>query len=183
MKKNATLAGLVCLLSACSTPANNASLPTQPNINLQRYAGTWYEQARLPQRFQNDCVGDVRADYQLNPDGSINVVNQCRTNTGEVKKAEAEGRLAKGVEPPDTAKLEVRFAPKWTSWLPMVWGSYWIIKTEGEYDYSLVGTPDRQYLWVLSRDKKADPRRVDALLEYARSLGFPIEEVVRDRSN
>lgn len=167
---------LIAVLAACAT--SNPNLPTQANVEVDKYAGTWYEQARLPNRFQKDCAGDVRADYVLRPDKTVSVTNQCRANDGGTKVAQGEARLSKAPNPPDPAKLEVRFAPKWTSWLPMVWGDYWIIKLDGNYQYSLVGTPDRKYLWVLSRDKQADKAVVTGLLAYAKTLGFPVDQVV-----
>jgi len=163
------------LLAGCAT--SHPDLPTQSNVNLSKYAGTWYEQARLPNRFQKDCVGDVKADYVLQADETIRVTNQCRTGGGSLKLAEGLGRSSKSVDPSDPAVLEVRFAPKWTSWLPMVWGDYWILRIEGDYEYSLVGTPDRDYLWVLSRKKQADEAIVDELLAYAGTLGFSVSEV------
>lgn len=167
---------LIAMLSACAT--SNPGLPTQAGVDLGKYAGTWYEQARLPNSFQEDCAGDVQADYKLLANNTIGVTNQCRTKDGGTKVAEAEGRLSKASDPRDPAKLEVRFAPKWTSWLPMVWGDYWIIKLEGGYEYSLVGTPDRKYLWVLSRDKQADKAVVTRLLDYARTLDFPVDQIL-----
>ena len=176
MKKTGLLA-LAALVGGCATTSQD--LPTQPNVDLNRYAGTWHEQARLPASFQKDCVGDVKAEYALQPDGTISVTNQCRKDDGSIKVANAEGRIAKSGEMEDPARLEVRFAPEWTSWLPMVWGDYWIIRLEGDYEYSLVGTPDRKYLWVLSRADDADPAVVQELLDYAGTLGFPVEEVIR----
>lgn len=163
-------------LVGCATP--NTDLPTQSNVDLKRYAGTWYEQARLPNRFQKHCAGDVRADYVLNPDRTIGVKNQCRRDDGSIDVAEGQGRLASAFDPRDPAKLEVRFAPRWTSWLPMVWGDYWIVKLEGDYQYSLVGTPDRKYLWVLSREKASDEAVVARLLDYARDQGFDTDSVI-----
>lgn len=177
-KKTLALVAVAAVLAACASTSSR-DLPTQTGVDLKQYAGRWYEQARLPQRFQRDCTTDVTADYTLLPDGGIRVINQCRTKDGGEKMAEGLGRLARGVEPPDPARLEVRFAPAWTAWLPAVWGDYWIIRLEGDYEYSLVGTPDRESLWVLSRDEKADQAVVDRLLEYARSLGFPVEQMIR----
>lgn len=165
------------IFAGCAT--SNTSLPTQADVDLNKYAGTWYEQARLPNRFQKDCAGDVQADYELIADNTLRVINQCRATDGSTKLAEGEGRLAKASEPRDPSQLEVRFAPKWTSWLPMVWGDYWIVKLEGDYQYSLVGTPDRKYLWVLSRDKQADDATVTELLDHAKSLGFPVDQAIR----
>lgn len=167
---------LIAIIAGCATSSVN--LPTQSGVDLNKYMGTWYEQARLPNRFQKDCAGDVQADYALNPDDTVSVTNQCRTSDGSTKVAKAEGRLSKSVDVTDPAILQVRFAPKWTSWLPMVWGDYWIMKIEGDYQHSLVGTPDRKYLWVLSRDKQADTTTVTSLLEYAQSQGFDTASVL-----
>lgn len=179
MKKTLFVLGASVALAGCATSPD--TLPTESGVSLERYAGTWYEQARLPNRFQKDCAGDVQADYALNPDGTLNVVNQCRKEDGSMKRAEAVGRLAEQGAQADPARLEVRFAPKWTSWLPMVWGDYWIMRLEGDYEYSLVGTPDRKYLWVLTREEQADPDRVQALLDYAGTQGFAVENVIRSR--
>lgn len=109
------------------------------------------------------------------------MVNQCRKEDGTVKRAEGVGRMAEQGPMADASRLEVRFAPDWVSWLPLVWGDYWIIRLAGDYEYSLVGTPDRKYLWVLTRDEQPDAQRVQALLDYAGTLGFPVEEVIRTR--
>ena len=175
--KTLAAVSLFALLAGCASTSRD--LPTQAGVDLKQYAGTWYEQARLPNRFQKDCAGDVRADYVLQQDGTIGVTNQCRTPDGQTKMAQAEGRLAPQFDPPDPARLEVRFAPKWLSWLPLVWGDYWIIRIEGDYRYSLVGTPNREYLWVLSRDRQADAEQVNRLLDQARTLGFDVDEVMR----
>src|SRR5690606_29556569 len=98
---------LVLLLMMVGCGSTYEALPTQPGIALERYAGTWYEQARLPNRFQKDCSRDVRADYVLQADGNLQVTNQCRTRRGEIDIAHGEGRLAR-LAPPDPAKLEVR---------------------------------------------------------------------------
>lgn len=176
MKKMLVVLGVSAVIAGCA--ATPAELPVQAGVDLEKYVGTWYEQARLPNRFQKDCAGDVQADYALNPDGSVKVTNQCRQKDGSTEVAEGQARLA-STENQDPAKLEVRFAPQWLGWLPMVWGDYWILRLEGDYQHSLVGTPDRKYLWVLSRDERADSAEVSALLDYARTLGFPVEEVVR----
>lgn len=168
---------LFAVLAGCAT--SHPNLPTQPAVDLRKYAGTWYEQARLPNDFQKACVGEVRADYVLQADQTIGVTNQCVTADGGTKVAKAEGRLSTTVSPQDPAKLEVRFAPAWTSWLPMVWGDYWILRLAGDYQYSLVGTPDRRYLWVLSRERQGDPQMIRSLLDYAGTLGFPIDQIAQ----
>lgn len=177
MKKLLLVSAVAVALAACASSPRE--LPVQQGVDLQAYAGTWYEQARLPASFQAQCAGDVRAEYVVRSDGGLDVTNQCRNADGTTKVATAEGRLARVGGQTDPARLEVRFAPAWTSWLPMVWGDYWIIQIEGDYQYALVGTPDRKYLWVLSRDKEGDPATIDKLLARAESLGFATDKVIR----
>ncbi len=169
-------------LVACAAKQSRTDygeLPVQEGVELSRYVGTWYEQARLPNSFQKSCDRNVQAHYTLLPENRVWVVNRCTTESGDIKSTEGVARLAEKPQPPNPARLEVRFAPEWTSWIPMVWGDYWIIRLDESYQYSLVGTPDRKYLWVLTRQKQADPAKIDELLEYARSLGFAVDEVIR----
>ena len=156
-----------------------AALPNAPvaSVDLERYAGTWYEQARLPQRFQEECVGDVTAQYALNDDGTVAVTNRCRTGDGSFDETSGVARRVDG----STSMLEVRFAPAWMSWLPMVWGDYWIIELDPEYRWALVGAPDMDYLWILSREPQLEEAVVERLLERADARGYPVEEVIRTR--
>lgn len=165
------------MLLALSGCAAHPPLPVQPNVDLNRYVGVWHEQARLPNRFQTVCVGDVQARYTLNPDDTIAVQNQCRKADGSVTTALGLGRVAKA-DPRTTSRLQVRFAPAWLSWLPPVWGDYWILRIDGDYQHVLVGTPDRKFLWVLSRDRRADQAVIDRLLQYAGQQGFDIAQVI-----
>jgi lipocalin/uncharacterized protein YbjT (DUF2867 family) len=145
-----------------------------PFVDLDRYSGDWYEIARFPNRFQNQCVGDVRATYARRPDRRVDVVNRCRTAEGET---EARG-VARIVDERTFAKLKVRFAPAWLSWLPMVWGDYWIIGLAPDYSWAVVGDPDRDYLWILARAPHLDDASTAVARAAARDNGFDVERLV-----
>ena len=117
---------------------------TVPAVNLDRYAGEWFEVARFPNRFQDQCTGEVRATYARRTDGRIDVTNRCRTAEGV---DDAKG-VARVIDTQTSAKLKVRFAPAYLSWLPSVWGDYWIIGLADDYGWAVVGSPDRKYLWI-----------------------------------
>ncbi len=165
-------------IRAQQAPAEAPPLQVVAPIELQRYMGLWYEQARLPNRFQRDCTGQVSARYGLRQDGRVDVLNRCATADGSVKEALGEGRTVPVKGLPDAGQLEVRFAPAWLSWLPLVWGDYWILRLEPDYSVALVGTPDRKYLWLLSREPRLAPGRVSEMLEHARASGFDVSQVV-----
>jgi apolipoprotein D and lipocalin family protein len=154
------------------------TLEVVPTVDLSRYAGKWYEIARLPNRFQKRCAGEVTAEYSLSGD-QLAVVNQCRLNDGQTDQAKGTARLANKNGP--TSKLEVRFAPAWLSWLPAVWGDYWVIDLAPDYSYSVVGTPDRKYLWVLSRTPKMDEELYQSIIKQAAGKGFDVSRLIKTR--
>lgn len=154
-------------------------LETVPKVDLQKYSGVWYEIARLPNRFQKDCAGDVRAEYSLRDDGNVSVVNRCR-EAGKPKPKEAEGvaRVARESKGRNSI-LEVRFAPAILSFLDSVWGDYRILALDDKYRYALVGSNDRKYLWILSRTKTLDDVVYRRLLARAVQQGFSVDQLIR----
>jgi len=173
-----TVLAAAAILAAPPSMAAPTPLRVVPNVDLTRYAGTWYEIARLPNRFQPKCAGEVVAAYELRSDGRITVTNRCRTATGDVTVATGIARRVDG-QPPSV--LEVRFAPAFLSFLPAVWGDYQIIALGPEYDHAVVGTPDRAYLWVLARAPRIDPGLYRRLLDGAKAQGFDVAKVVETR--
>jgi apolipoprotein D and lipocalin family protein len=143
-------------------------------VDLARYAGDWFEIARYPNRFQRQCLGDVRATYARRPDGRVDVVNRCRSAEGET---EARG-VARIVDERTFAKLKVRFAPSWLSWLPMVWGDYWVIGLAPDYSWAVIGDPGRDYLWILARAPHLDDASTAAARAAARDNGFDVKRLV-----
>ena len=89
-------------------------------LDVSRYLGTWYEIAKFPNWFQKKCASNTKAVYSAKPDGNLRVLNSCKTAAGET--SEAEG-LARQIGSKDSPKLEVRFAPEWLSFLPLVWAT------------------------------------------------------------
>lgn len=147
---------------------NDRPVRTVDHVDLNRYVGDWFEIARFPNRFQRACVGDVRASYAWRDDGRIDVINRCATADGV---DEARG-LAKVADRSTSAKLKVRFAPAVLSLLPFVWGDYWILGLSSDYSWAVVGSPDREYLWILARTPSLEPAAYESAVAVARDNGF-----------
>ena len=116
----------------------------------------------------------MRASYTRRPDRRLDVVNRCRTADGQI---EAHG-VARVVDRQTFARLKVRFAPEWLSWLPMVWGDYWIIGLAPDYSWAVVGDPGRNSLWILARTPHLNDASVAAARAAARHNGFDIGRLV-----
>lgn len=161
---------LFSFLPAAQALAANKPLDVVPSVDLQRYLGTWYEIATIPHFFQKDCVG-VTASYSLRPDGDIDVVNTCHKKTPDGPLKTAKGK-AWVVDKATGAKLKVRFFWPFS-------GDYWIIDLDADYQWAVVGAPDRDYLWILCRTPRMDEALYQELLNKARAKGFDTSRLKR----
>ena len=164
---------------ADGAPLMRAPLQVVAPVDLKRYAGLWYEQARLPNPFQKSGAGPVTARYTALPDGTMEIRNRSQNEKGQTEEAVGIARPVKVPGLPGAGRLKVRFLPGWLGWMPFAWGDYWILKLDRDYQVALVGSPDRHYLWVLSRVPQLDEASLQAELDYARTLGFEVDQVVR----
>ena len=155
--------------------ARQAPVATTPLLDLRRYAGRWYEIARLPLRTERECDSDVTATYTLLRGGRMRVVNSCRTAEGEVEEVRGIARPYGG----DGAKLEVCFAPSGLRWLPGAWAPYWVLHVDPDYSAAVVGTPDRKHLWLLSRTAFMDDGQLQRLMLHARAQGYDTTRLMR----
>jgi apolipoprotein D and lipocalin family protein len=127
--------------SQATAQQSDQAVQTIASLDVPRYLGTWYEIAKFPNWFQKKCVSNTKAVYTAKPDGNLRVLNSCKTAGGET--SEAEG-LARQIGAKDSPKLEVRFAPEWLSFLPLVWGDYWGIDLDSQYQVAAVSDPRRE---------------------------------------
>lgn len=156
-----------------------SQLLTHPNLDLRRYAGLWYEYARLPNGYQVDCTGEVTANYSFQEDGSLQVHFRCTNPECEILSADAEMRPSRNNEPIDNAKLEIRFSSDWLSAPSSVWRDHWVLYVDADYQHAMIGTPDRRCLWLLGRDRVPNRQALQHMLRYAAQLGFSVNRVLR----
>jgi apolipoprotein D and lipocalin family protein len=164
----------VAILTGCSTTTSQRRdlppLETVAEVDLNRYVGTWFEIANFPNRFQRGCTATT-ATYTLRSDGDIDVLNRCRQGTvdGELKSAQGRARV---VDPATNAKLKVSFFRPF-------WGDYWIIDLDEDYQYAVVGHPDRDYLWILSRSPTMEDATYRSIVTGLKGGGYETSRLVR----
>jgi apolipoprotein D and lipocalin family protein len=162
----ALLVSLIGMESAQAIPA--PPLPTVAALDLNRYSGTWYEIASIPQRFQRGCFA-TQATYTPKANGVVEVFNQCRKGALDGKVSRIRGKAWRP-DRKEPGKLRVQFFWPFSA-------KYWVIDLGENYEYAVVGHPNRGYLWILSRTPTMDERLYDELLARAKDLDFDISRV------
>jgi len=173
----AILSSALAALALTANPAaaqrygdDTAPISTVQNLDVNRYAGLWYEIARYPNRFERSCYA-VMAEYTLNTDGTIGVTNTCREGAVDGPIDVAEGRAR--VEGP--GQLSVNFV----RFLPFIRGDYYVLDVTADYSVAVVGEPGRDYGWILARARRiseASFARATAVLE---RNGYRLDELER----
>ena len=163
-----TAAALLLLtLAACTGRPEGVEVVR--GFDAARYAGQWFEVMRLDHRFERGLT-NVTASYTPRPDGSIGVVNRGFDPKG-CRWKEADGR-AVFQDAPDIASLSVTF------FWPFAGGYHVVDLDRQDYGWALISGPTRGYLWILARRPDLDPAIRERLVARARTLGFPVDELI-----
>ncbi|PLX79448.1 MAG: lipocalin [Desulfuromonas sp.] len=158
--------GILMIQGCVSVPKGVAVVQ---GFHLERYLGTWYEIARLDNRFERG-LSDVSATYQKRDDGGIDVFNRGFSKESNDWK-EVRGRAYK-VGKPGQASLKVTF------FWPFYAGYNVIVLDRDNYQYALVCGPSKKYLWILAREKQLEESIVNQLLAKAKAYGFKTDELI-----
>lgn len=158
MKKLAFFTFLSTLLLVSVSAFGQKTKPVAvASVDLQKYAGTWYEIARVPNKYQKKCVGNITAVYSRKSDGDLGVVNQCVGSDGLTQSYKSD---AKVVDKTSNAKLKGG------------WGDYWIIDLDPKYQYAAVSDAKGENLWILGRSAKMSDAVYQGILRRVETMGF-----------
>lgn len=160
---------ITIIMAGFLSGSSTNDLPTVEQVDINKYAGLWYEIARLPNSFEKglECV---TANYSLKTNGKIQVLNKgYSAKKGDYKSSKGTAWRPNEDYP---GRLKVSFFWPFS-------GNYYIIALDKEYSYALVGDPSRKYLWVLARTKELDENIYSDLLAKAQSHGFDTEKMMR----
>lgn len=154
------IAATVILLTGCKTQP----LDTVQNVDLERYQGTWYEITKIPNRFEKNLI-KVQANYTLKENGRIEVKNTgFNTKTNKFEEAIGEAKVN------GPGKLGVSFFKPF-------YGDYYIMELDDDYEWVLVGSPSRDYLWILAREPEISDVVYEYLTKVASYEGFDISRL------
>ena len=157
----------VCLLS-CAGPGANQ--PTVRKLDAARYSGEWHEIARLPNSFEKGLVA-ARATYKAKPDGTLSLRNEGLKDNGTRTLINGTARQP---DPGDPGKLLVRFDQFPAN---LFEGDYWILETNPSHTQAVVGSPGKNFLWLLSKDPADGREEFSAQIQRTEKLGYATGEL------
>lgn len=148
-------------------------------FDLKRYTGTWYEIARSP-NLQKECGGNTTETYLPKQNGDLTVISKCQVSNGKMQIIRGEARVA---DTETNAKLKVRFAPVFLSFLPMVWSDNWIIDLDEDYQYAVIGDSTREGLRILSRLPRLDDETYRKIAKTVEDKGYDSTTLIKTPQN
>lgn len=142
-------------------------------VDVSKYMGRWYEIARYDNSFQKKCLS-TRVLYTLQKNGKVHVLNECLNTKGKIQNAKG---LARVVDTETNSKLKVSFVPFFKNF-GLFGGDYWIIELGENYEYAVVGHPQKEFLWVLSRTPVLSEKVFEELKEkIERVHGYDLDQL------
>ena len=147
-------------------------LETVPAVDLQKYSGKWFEIASFPQSFQKGCYCTT-AEYTLTTKDYLIVENRCNKDSLNGKLSYIKGKVF-AVKNTGNAKLKVQF------FWPFK-GKYWVIDLASDYSYAVVGHPNRNYLWILSRSTSMDDVIYQEIISRIALKGYDVSKILKTK--
>ncbi len=153
---------ILFMLFLLSCSSNKVEVRSLSGFESEKYLGKWYEIARIDNRFEKNMI-NATAEYSLNPDGTIKVVNKGYDKIKNTEKM-IEGK-AKII---DKGLLKVYF-------VPFFGADYNILYVDNDYQYAVVGGNKKNYLWILSRRDTLEENIYDELVKIASERGYDVK--------
>lgn len=128
---------LLLLLLGCSR-----NHETVAKVDLQRFMGDWYVIGILPNFIEKNAANGIES-YSLQENGRIGITYTFRKGSPDGKEKVMHPR-AKVYNKETNAEWRVQF-------LWPFWAAYLVIDLADDYRYTVIGVPNRKWLWIMSR--------------------------------
>lgn len=168
------LTAVSALVAAIMAKNAKKALASAAHVDLDRFVGSWFEIARLPDPKDKECLSDARATY-ARTDNGLRLLSLCRRQDGSIRRSTGRARLA---DDATQARFKISYSHPALDVLPFVWSDYTIIDVADDYGTAIVGAADRKHLWLLSRQPFVTDRARQDFMNKARAQGFDTSALI-----
>ena len=165
------------LVAAIMAKNAKKALASAAHVDLDRFVGSWFEIARLPDRQDKDCLSDARVTY-ARTDNGLRLLSLCRRENGSIRRSTGRAKLA---DDATQARFKISYSHSALDALPLVWSDYTIIDVADDYSTAIVGAADRKHLWFLARQPTVADAANKDFMNKARAQGFDTSALVYTR--
>jgi apolipoprotein D and lipocalin family protein len=144
------------------------SITPVASLDLQKYAGTWYEIGRYPNKLQRKCAGNVTVVYTRKPNGDLEIQIHCLGTKGIAEVYKTGAKIADS-----TANAKMKSG----------WGDHWVIDLDPNYQYAAVSDSKGENLWILGRAAKMSDAVYQRILRRVELMGFYPGKVAKTPQN
>ena len=168
----ASFAAMVFLLTGCATGPQRGDPPMEiaTYVDLERFMGVWFVQGYTPTPLDRNAFGPTE-EYELRADGKIQTTYRFRAD--DVQGEEKVYRPVATVFDTETnAEWRMRF-------FGVVNTPYLILFVNDDYTETVIGHPDRDLAWIMTRRAEVDEERYAALLTELTKRDFDLSSFNR----
>ena len=160
---------LLLFLSISMAQNSSKELETVDYVDIERFMGDWYVVGVIPTFVEKDAVNAIET-YELNEDGNIDITftHYKKSPSGEFKEYHPKGFI---YDEETNAEWRVQFI-----W-PLKF-KYLVIDLAEDYRYTVIGVPNRKYVWIMARDTKLSIEDNEAIRERLSEQGYDISKIV-----
>ena len=157
-------------LFSCCEKEQTINTSVVPNLDIERYMGTWYEIGRYDISFEKGLVG-VTANYKLLDNGTVQVINTGYKDSLDGKIDIIEGKAKRRDANATDGALKVSFFLDFYS-------QYNVMELAPDYSWALVGSKTDKYLWILSRTPSMNTNDIETALRLAANRGYDTSQIL-----
>ncbi len=142
------------------------------HVDLRRLMGTWYEIARFPNLFQKEDWVGATDNYYPQENGEIEVIYRYHEKQFDAPLKEIKAKMWR--EPKDAPSGKFKYQALWPFTV-----DYWVIELGTEYEYLVIGYPNHNMLWIMSRTPSLDEGTYRGILERVANQGYDVSKLIK----
>ena len=159
---------LICLNNCDWNSGKMEALKTVEYVDIERFMGDWYVISNIPTFIEKRATNALES-YRLNNKREIETTFTFHEDS---PKGDKKIYKPKGFIKNNKTNAEWRMQFLWPFKMP-----YLIIDLDKNYNYTVIGVPNRKYVWIMSRKPSLDSKTYNIIIDKLKQVGYDIKQI------